>query len=292
MTDIVLYFEDEQGPAQRFANALGASAQRVQRHRFPDGELKLTLPLPLPDKIYVYRSLVNPNEKLVELLLVAQSARQLGVSDVTLISPYLAYMRQDIAFHAGEVVSQKVVGQFLATLFDGIVTVDPHLHRISKLEEASPVSRPMALSGAPLLGDYIAQRIPHAFLLGPDGESEQWVAQAAAAHGLDHAACQKIRHGDKHVEIELPACAFQDRHVVLVDDVASSGRTLAKATELVLAKGAASVDVAVTHALFAEDALAVIHAAGVRHVWSTDCIPHSSNVIDIAQTLADAVRTG
>lgn len=290
MTDVVLYFEDEQEPAQRFAKALGASALVVQRHRFPDGELKLTLPVALPAKIYVYRSLVHPNEKLVELLLVAQSAKQQGVNDVTLISPYLAYMRQDIAFHAGEVVSQKVVGQFLATLFEGIVTVDPHLHRISKLEEASPVARPIALSGAPLLGDYIAQRIPHAFLLGPDGESEQWVAQAAATHGLDHAACQKVRHGDKHVDIELPDCAFQGRHVVLVDDVASSGRTLAKATELVLAQGAASVDVAVTHALFADDALAVIHAAGVRHVWSTDCIAHASNVIDIAGVLADAVR--
>ena len=289
MNALVLYFEDEAEEAKRFAQASGVPAQQVQRHRFPDGELKLTLPTPLPNKAYVYRSLVNPNEKLVELLLVARTSKQLGVDDLILVSPYLAYMRQDIAFHEGEVVSQQVVGQFLASLFDGVVTVDPHLHRIDKLEQAVNVPRPIALSGAPLLGEYIATRIDNAFLLGPDGESAQWVAQAAKTHVLDHAACEKVRYGDKQVEIKLPDCDFKNRHVVLVDDVASSGRTLAKAARLVLAQGASTVDVAVTHALFADDALQVIQAAGVRHVWSTNCISHSSNVIDIAKILAEAL---
>ena len=109
-------------------------------------------------------------------------------------------------------------------------------------------------------------------------------------HGLDHAACEKVRYGDKHVDIQLPpSCSFQGRHVVLIDDVASSGRTLAMAARLVLGQGAASVDVAVTHALFAEDAIAVIQEAGIRHIWSTDCIAHDSNVIEIAQTLAQAL---
>ena len=289
MNPCVLYFDDESIEAGSFANALGVSSQVVQRHRFPDGELKLTLPTPLPSKVYLYRSLVNPNEKLIELLLVAKACRQHEVTNLTLVCPYLAYMRQDIAFHDGEIVSQKIIGQFLSSLFDCVVTVDPHLHRISKLEEAVNVAKPIALSGAPLLGAYIAQRVPDAFLLGPDGESAQWVEQAARFHKLDHAACEKIRYGDKQVEIQLPNCSFKGRNVVLIDDVASSGRTLAKASRLVLEQGANSVDVAVTHALFAEDALAVIKEAGVRNVWSTSCIAHESNVIDISQMLADAL---
>ena len=289
MSATVLYFADEQAAALRFAQAAGLNAQQVQSHRFPDGELKLTLPIPLPAEVVVYRSLVNPNEKMVELLFVAQTAKTLGAQTVSLVCPYLAYMRQDMAFHPGEVISQKVAGQFLATLFDTVITVDPHLHRIATLQEAVDVKRPIVVSGAPLLGDFIAQRVPNAFLLGPDGESAQWVAQAAAAHGLDHEACQKVRHGDKHVDIELPAgVSFKDRHVVLIDDVASSGRTLALAAQLVLAAGAKSVDVAVTHALFAQDAMDVIRAAGVNQIWSTDCIAHDSNVIDIAPTLAKA----
>ena len=288
MSAMLLYFEDEQAAAQRFAKAAGLNAQVVQRHRFPDGELKLTLPTPLTAQVVIYRSLVDPNEKLVELMFVAQSARGLGATTITLVCPYLAYMRQDIAFHPGEVVSQKVAGKFLAGLFDGVITVDPHLHRVATLEEAVPVKRAVVVSGAPMLGDWIAAHVRNAFLLGPDGESAQWVAQAAAKYGLDHAACEKVRHGDKSVDISLPDVKLAGRHVVLVDDVASSGRTLALAAKLALDAGASSVDVAVTHALFAQDALQVIKAAGVRHIWSTDCIAHDSNVIEIAETLAQA----
>jgi ribose-phosphate pyrophosphokinase len=287
---LVLYFDDEADTACRFAETAGFASAVVDRHRFPDGELKLRLPASLPAKVIVYRSLIHPNEKLIELLFVAQTARQLGASDLTLIAPYLAYMRQDIAFHEGEVVSQKIIGRFLAQIFDGLVTIDPHLHRVSTLEEASPVKRAITLSGAPLLGDYIAQKIPDAFLLGPDSESAQWIASAAKKHGFDHAACEKIRRGDKDVQVQLPAVDLKDRRVVILDDVASSGRTLAKATRAAIEAGASSVDVAVTHALFADDALQVIREAGVRNIWSTDCIAHESNVVSIAATLAEALQ--
>ena len=286
----VLYFDDEAEAAHRFAETAGFSSAVVDRHRFPDGELKLRLPASLPAKVIIYRSLVNPNEKLIELLFVAQTARQLGASDLTLIAPYLAYMRQDIAFQEGEVVSQKIIGRFLAQVFDSLATIDPHLHRVATLEEASPVKRAITLSGAPLLGDYIARQIPDAFLLGPDSESAQWIASAAKKHGFDHAACEKIRRGDKDVQVQLPAVDLKGRRVVILDDVASSGRTIAKATHAALEAGATSVDVAVTHALFADDALQVIREAGVRHIWSTDCIAHESNVVSIAAMLAEALR--
>ena len=286
---LTLYFDDEKDAALRFAQAAGTPTAEVRRHRFPDGELKLQLPARLPEKIFLYRSLVDPNEKLVELLFTAETARQLGAADITLICPYLAYMRQDIAFHEGEVVSQKIAGKFLASLFDSVVTVDPHLHRVATLEEAVPVTRPVVLSGAPLLGEHVVKARPGAFLLGPDSESAQWVATAAAAHGLEHATCSKIRRGDKDVEVQLPDADLKGKAVVILDDVASSGRTLAKATQAALKAGAASVDVAVTHALFAEDALDIIRQAGVGQVWSTDCIRHSSNVVSIASLLAKAV---
>jgi ribose-phosphate pyrophosphokinase len=232
----------------------------------------------------------QPNEKLVELLLSAQSLRSHGVTQLGLVCPYLAYMRQDIEFQPGEVVSQRIVGQFLANLFDAVITVDPHLHRITKLEEAVNVKYPIVLSGAPLLGQWVAQQRPGAFLLGPDGESAQWVAQAAQPFGLDHAACTKERHGDRQVEIRLPHVSLKGRQVVLLDDVASSGHTLAGACKLALQAGAVSVDVAVTHGLFAMDALEVIRSAGVGEIWSTDCIAHESNVIAMTPALAQAIN--
>jgi ribose-phosphate pyrophosphokinase len=286
---VLLYFEEDRAAAEGIAAASGLATALVERHRFPDGELKLRLPPVLPTRVVVLRSLSQPNEKLVELLLVARTARLLGATHMTLVAPYLAYMRQDIAFHPGEVVSQRVVGTFLADLFDAVITVDPHLHRVATLEEAVPVARAVVLSGAPLLADWIAKHVMNPLLVGPDEESAQWIAQAAVRHGFDYAVCRKIRHGDRHVEVALPATNVAERNVVLLDDVASSGHTLAEAARKLLNAGATRVDVAVTHALFADDALALIRTAGVSEVWSTDCIPHSTNTVSMASAIANVL---
>ena len=286
----MLHFSEDQAIASRAAQAAGLTACVIERHRFPDGELRLRLPEALPARVVVWRTLNDPNEKLVELLLVAETARALGARHLSLVAPYLAYMRQDIAFNPGEVVSQRVVGRFLAGLFDAVLTVDPHLHRVSTLQEAIPVADAVVLSGAPVLADWLVQRRANALLIGPDEESLQWVAQAAARHGWDYAVCRKLRHGDRAVSIELPPLPVQGRAVVLMDDVASSGHTLAQAARMLLAAGAASVDVAVTHALFAEGALALVKDAGVGEVWSTDCIAHGSNAVSMVPALAGALK--
>lgn len=285
----LLHFPEDGPIASRAAEAAGLRPCAIERHRFPDGELRLRLPQALSPRTVIWRSLNDPNEKLVELLLVASTARSLGAAHLTLVAPYLAYMRQDIAFNPGEVVSQRVVGAFLARLFDAVITVDPHLHRVSTLQEAVPVRDAVVLSGAPVLADFVHRRRPDAVLIGPDEEALQWVAQAAERHGWDHAVCVKQRHGDRSVSIALPALPVKGRAVVLMDDVASSGHTLAQAARLLLAAGAASVDVAVTHALFAEGALSLVKEAGVGEVWSTDCIAHESNAVSMVPALVQAL---
>ncbi|MFT7401036.1 MAG: ribose-phosphate pyrophosphokinase [Hydrogenophaga sp.] len=284
----LLHFPEDTLIAERAALACGLQARAIERHRFPDGELRLKLPEVLLARVVVWRTLNDPNEKLVELLLVAQAARELGAQHLTLVVPYLAYMRQDIAFHPGEVVSQRIVGRFLADLFDAVITVDPHLHRVAALREAVPVADAVVLSGAPVLADWVHSQRSDVVLIGSDEESLQRVVQAAAPHGWDHAVCRKQRHGDCAVSIELPALAVHGRAVVLMDDVASSGHTLAQAARALLAAGADSVDVAVTHALFAEGALALVKDAGVGEVWSTDCIVHATSVVSIVPLVAEA----
>jgi ribose-phosphate pyrophosphokinase len=286
----LLYFEDERASAQRIAAAAGMQAAAIERHRFPDGELKLRLPCPLPARVVLLRTLDRPNEKLVELLLAARTARTLGAKHLTLVAPYLAYMRQDMAFEPGEAVSQTIVGGFLADLFDALITVDPHLHRVHALQEAVPVPQALVLSAAPLLADLIAAQCQAPLLIGPDEESLQWIAQAAARHGFEHAVCRKVRNGDRALEIELPSIDVHGRSVVLLDDVASSGHTLAHAAQLLRAAGAASVDVAVTHALLADGAMQTLQGAGIGRIWSTDCIEHPSNAVSMAPLLATALN--
>ena len=287
---LLLAFDDEQPLAEALAVALEIPLALVARHRFPDGESKLRLPPALPGELLLLRGLHQPNHKLVELLIALPAARALGARRIVLVSPYLAYMRQDMAFQPGEAISQRHIAALLASQVDGLITVDPHLHRINSLDEVMAGCRSLSLSAAPLLGAWVARQVPGALLLGPDEEALQWVAAAGRALGLDHAVCHKQRFGDREVRVVLPDLRLAGRAVVLMDDVASTGRTLVEAAIAALAAGAASVDVAVTHGLFVGDALAELRAAGVRQVWCSDTVPHASAVVTVAPLLADAVR--
>jgi len=285
---MLLNFTDEQEYAARLATAAGLALGPIERHRFPDGELKLRLPTPLPRRVVLLRSLHHPNEKLVELLLAARTARSLGASLLTLVAPYLAYMRQDTAFAPGEAISQRVIGRWLADLFDAVVTIDPHLHRVGALHEAVPAAASVALSAAPLIG--AAFHGHDVLMLGPDEEAEPWARVAAAAAGCAAAICRKQRRGDHDVEVALPAMALAGRHVVIVDDVASTGRTLAAVASQALAGGARRVDVAVTHALMVGDAAEVLRSAGIGELISTDTVPHASNRISTVALVAEALQ--
>ncbi len=293
MPGCVLAFDDESDIAAALARSLDAPLALIERHHFPDGELRLRLPAALPPCVVLVRGLHQPNRKLVELLIAAPAARELGARRLLLVCPYLAYMRQDMAFLPGEAVSQRHIAGLLASRFDAVVTVDPHLHRIASLQEVMPGCQAVALSAAALLGAWVAQQVRRPTLLGPDEESAQWVREAARACApvAEYGWCLKQRNGDRDVAITLPPTLnLSGRAVVLIDDVASTGRTLAAAARLALAAGAASVDVAVTHALFVGDALAELQAAGVGRIWSTDCVPHPSNAISVEPLLAQALR--
>jgi len=290
---MLLGFEEYQVQGQRLAQQLGFSYQQVKVHYFPDGECKVTLPTCLPEQVILCRSLDRPNNKLIELLFAARTARQLGARRLTLVAPYLCYMRQDKAFHAGEAISQSIIGQMLADLFDDVITVDPHLHRTLYLEDAIPVSHAVKLSAAEVMREFLCQAEQfnnNTLLLGPDAESEQWVSSIAGGCGLDYAVASKERLGDRELNIELPELDFSGKHIVLVDDVISSGETVAIAAEGCYERGAKQVNVLVTHALFAPNAIERLQQVGITGIWSTDSIPHSTNQISLAGLLAAAVQ--
>lgn len=288
---MILGFPDSSAQAHTVAQTLNVPYAEVGLHRFPDGESKITLPEIAADHILLFRSLDRPNGKLVELLLVSRTLRACGVKRLSLVAPYLCYMRQDIAFHPGEVVSQKIVGGWLAELFDDVVTVDPHLHRISRLEQAVPAKNPVVVSAAPLFAQHLAELGSELLILGPDAESEQWVRTIAEACRFPYAVAEKRRHGDSTVEIELPrAIRIRGRPVVLVDDIASTGATLAEAAAQLKGLGAGEIRILVTHPLFVNDAVETLRRHGVGDIGSSDSIVHPTNVVSLVPVLAEALR--
>lgn len=286
---MILGFPEYNSVARALAEVTGYAYGDVHIHRFPDGESKVSLPKTVPEHVILCRSLHSPNDKLIELELAAATARTLGAKQLTLVAPYLPYMRQDMAFSPGDAVSQLIIGAMLARQFDALITVDPHLHRIDTLQQAVPLENAISLHATDPMVDFLSKHLENQLLIGPDQESEQWVAAIAASGSFDYVIASKHRSGDHEVSIQLPEYNYSNRHLVLIDDVASTGRTLEETVRYVKPYRPASITVMVTHAMFVEDATKRLVAAGVDSIISSNSIPHHSNQISLVPILADAL---
>lgn len=287
---VVLGFGEYREPAQRLAARANFAFKEIEVHKFPDGESRIRLPSRLPDQVIVCQTLDHPNDKLVDLVLVAGTVRRLGVKHLTLVAPYLCYMRQDKEFHPGESISQQVIGELLANYFDTLVTVDPHLHRVHSLDQVFPGTTCITLTATRPMAEFLARTMENPLLIGPDEESLQWVESIAADKAYDFAVAKKTRTGDYNVEVELPQMNYEGRNVVLVDDIASSGQTLVNAAEKLKSMKAGSISVLVTHALFASGAVDHLKRQGVVNIWSTDSVLHDSNSIHLDSLLAESLQ--
>ncbi|MCK9907593.1 ribose-phosphate diphosphokinase [Microbacteriaceae bacterium K1510] len=275
--------------AARLAEKLGVPCHVIDVHRFPDGELRVTVG-PAAPGIILYAPLDHPNDKLIALLLAVEALRRGGTKRLVLVAPYLCYMRQDKAFHDGEAISQKAIGQLIAATVDRVVTVDAHLHRTHDIRAVFPGIEAEDLSAMPAIAAALRGVDWSTVVVGPDEESEPWVGALADKLGLAFAVGRKTRAGDRSVEIAFAdPKLFKGRPVLLVDDIVSSGGTLTVAAKALRAAHAATIDAVIVHALFPPETIKDFHHAGIRSVHSTSSVPHPTNAIPLDDILAAAL---
>lgn len=279
--------------AKPLASLLGLSLQEIALHRFPDGEMRVTVGRAASTTI-IYASLDQPNDKLLAILFAAEALRRGGARRLVLLAPYLCYMRQDAAFHEGEAISQKAVGRLLAATVDRVITVDAHVHRTTDIRAVFPGIEAENLSAMPAIAN--ALRItginPATIVVGPDSESRPWVSDLAGQLGLAHTVARKIRRGDRAVEIGFAEPAsVAGRPVLLVDDIVSSGGTLIACAKALSAAGAKAIDAVITHALFPQEMAIEFADAGIRSIRSTSSVPHPTNAIPLDDIFATALRS-
>jgi ribose-phosphate pyrophosphokinase len=268
-----------------------ADVGHLSLHRFPDGESLVRLDTPPQGRdVALVCTLHDPDPKIMPLLFAAGAAREQGARSVGLVAPYMAYLRQDLSFHAGEARSAGTFARILSGHFDWIVTVDPHLHRIHSLDEVFTTPA-VVVQAAPLLASWIATQVREPLLIGPDEESGQWVrAVAEAAHAPWH-ALRKVRTGDREVEIGVPSHEhWTHRTPVIVDDIISSGATMNYLVRKLRGQGLAAPVCVAVHAVFAPSAYAALQEAGAGRVVTANTIEHESNAIDVTAAVAAAAR--
>ena len=260
-----------------------------KRAPFPDGETYLRLQQDPNGRPLVFVcTLDRPNPKFLPLIFAAATARELGATKVSLVAPYLCYMRQDKRFHDREAITSTLFAGQLSSVLDELVTVDPHLHRYHSLTEIYPI-RTAVVHSAPLIAEWIKRNETRAVLIGPDIESEQWVSEVASLAGTPYRVLRKERLGDRDVKITVPDLhEVRDQTPVLIDDIVSSGRTMIETARQLRAEGlrAAPVCIAV-HALFTQRADRALRDVSSRLI-TTNAVPHSTNEIDLTAAIAKA----
>lgn len=277
--------------AGRLAEAGGWELGQIETRRFPDGENYVRLLSDVAGRpVDLICTLARPDDGAMRLLFAADAARSQGATEVTLVAPYLAYMRQDRSFLPGEAVTSRTFGRLLSSTFDRLVTVDPHLHRYASLDSLYTIPT-TTLHAAPLVASWIASEIDAPLVIGPDEESEQWVSAIATRIGAPHVLLRKIRHGDRSVDIELPDLAqWRGHQPVLIDDIASSGHTLVEAARQLPLQGFRRPVCVVVHGVFADDSYQRLQGVADRIV-SSDSVPHPSNALSVVPMIASALMS-
>jgi len=291
MNTIILALPGAESLAETLAQQLKCPASTVELHRFPDGEGVVRLRTSVDgQRVLLVAHLDRPDDKTLPLLFAADAARELGARELGLVAPYLPYMRQDDRFRPGEAITSRSYARLLSSTVDFLVTMDPHLHRWPSLDAIYTI-RTRVVPAAPAIAEWLRRELPQPILVGPDSESEQWVAEVARCMEAPYLVMTKERRGDRDVQVRMPANVDPaGRTPVLVDDIMSSGHTMAAAAQVLRDAGWARPWCVGVHALLETASVDMLHRAGVARIVSCNTVPHATNAIGVAVPLAEGIR--
>jgi len=285
------------GPAskelgEKIAELSKAEAVPVFFKTFPDGESYIRFgveSLQDDDVIIVQTTSPPQDQRLMQLLLMADNALDMKAKSITAVVPYFAYSRQDKRFLPGEAFSIKTIVKLLEDCgVSRIITVNAHNPALLKTFKI-PVQD---LSAIPLLAEYfrakgLAEK-PVSLSLGKKGLAMANEADSVLKGGFDYVLTKRdVVTGD--VTIEEKELLVGNRDVIIFDDIISSGRPMAKAVKLVKEKGARKVYCGCVHALLTDEAQRRVLESGAEKIIGTDTVPSSVSKVSIAPLISKAL---
>lgn len=267
----------------RMARAGGMHLVPMEYAVFPDGESYVRLGEDVAGEDVAVVQTVRSDHDLVSLLQLIDACEE--ASRLVVVMPYMGYARQDRRFRSGEPISSRAVAGCIHS--DAVVLVNVHNERVLDYFKCDV----HCLDAAPLLSSHIAaEGIEGAVFIAPDDGAIELARAAAEAVGASYDYLEKTRLSPEEVEIAPKSVDVEGRQVVLIDDIVSTGGTMAVATEMLLREGASGVRVACVHPVFVKNAVIRLFTAGIEELVFTDTIDAHGAGVSVAPLLAHEVR--
>jgi ribose-phosphate pyrophosphokinase len=280
----VISTERSQILAARIAKALDTTVVDVQFSRFPDGELYLAAG-ELDDETVIVGSITD-NDALVQLLLLIDAC---DTSTNRLVIPYMGYARQDKRFMAGEPISARAIAHLFQRGVARCITVNIHDPKVLRYFDV-PTSN---ISLAPEIGACIkSMDLENPLILAPDDGALAFARDVASAGGWDCDHLEKTRLNGREVKMAPKKLCAASRSVVIVDDIISTGGTIATAAGMLYRQGADDVYASCVHGVLIGGAYAHLKANGIRDIICSDTIERGCSRITAALEVAAALRSG
>jgi ribose-phosphate pyrophosphokinase len=281
LTMKVICTEKSQILATSLARALKTTVTEVKYSRFPDGEHYL-ITGELDDETVIVGSVVD-NDTLVQLLLLIDACDS---STNRLVLPYMGYARQDKRFRVGEPISARAVAQALSRGVSEVITVN--IHEKEVLRYFGVPARNISLARD--IGSYIKTlSLDNPLILAPDEGARAFAEQVALAGGWEFDHLIKTRLSGMEVRMAPKQLCATSRSVVIVDDIISTGGTIATASTMLYQQGAKDVFAVCVHGVLTGGAYVRLTAAGIREVACSDTIERGCSKISAANQIARAI---
>lgn len=281
--------------ADQIASYIGLPLADVDVTRFPDGELfvKIIDNIRGRDVFIVQPICGQPNEALMELLIMVDAARRASAARITAVIPYFGYARQDRKDQPRVPITAKLVANLLvAAGTSRLLTVDLHAQQIQGFFDI-PVDH---LYAAPTIVKYLRQtEHDDLVVVSPDPGGLKMAYAYAKMLGSGLAIVAKQRKTATEVEALSIVGDVRDRNVLLVDDLSTTAGTLCEAARLVSSHGGREIRAAVTHNLLIPLGIERLQKSGITELVTTNTVPFAPceglpvTILSIAELLAEAI---
>ena len=283
--------------ATSVAVEMGARLGACSVERFPDGELSVRLDEPVRGREVLIIQPTSPpvNDHLIELLAFADACRRASAAHITAVMPYFGYARADKRHGRREPITASMVAALMQAVgVNHVVTIDLHAPQIEGFFHI-PVD---SLTTAPVMVEALRPGLPpDIVVVSPDAGRVLMATEYARLLGAPVAVLHKERASGVETRITRLVGDVRDRPCLIIDDMISTGGTIAESVEALLGAGAKpEIIVAATHGLLLAGAREKLARTVTREVLVTDTVAPPAHdwpqlrVVSVAPLIASALR--